>query len=628
MAGVELSTMVPVIAAIAFAVGGGVLVWREWTSATRAAEKAAKDLHEEMEGIAKTVSQLRDLQKAGLLSPAAAKKNLDLLTGKTKLYKSAEDGNLTTSPTSMVPRFATVVAPKSSPNDPTVEIQQRVMKQVQNQLATAAEVQKYINDQLNVPGALDQNEIAAKNKVQDLRNKIHQESLSDIEQEKEKIHDKYEAERQDIEDVSKSMGKLLTPGQESQNKAAIAQSTQSEERAKQAIDLKAREEELAKADAAFIEGQRLTALQVRKENEDLERDLSLSAVRQWRTREQIYEEEFAKRKLLLTQQLYSGEITEEQFTDAFKEATTKRLNAAMNEEHTIEAIRNKLALAGTSDLKRQEVEINQRYDAEIKAVEKLNISLEKQLQLIKEIEKARNADLEKAKTDADLKADKEAEQFQSITMGFRKMFGIRQNLTKEQQQTEDRIDAEREQAVYNMLGNIATAAKAYGEKGLAVYKAFGIAQATIDTAKAAIAAYNSVVGIPYVGPVLAVAAAGAAVAAGAAQIANIENASAREHGGEVQPGMPYRVGERGEEIIVPNESARVFNADDTARLVNLTRTSASGRSAPSGSPKISVNFFSDGDAMNKHARENADFHHIMVDVFRKNVHLVPARANA
>jgi len=33
--------------------------------------KAAKDLHEEMEGIAKIVTQLRDLEKAGLLSPAA-----------------------------------------------------------------------------------------------------------------------------------------------------------------------------------------------------------------------------------------------------------------------------------------------------------------------------------------------------------------------------------------------------------------------------------------------------------------------------------------------------------------------------------------------------------------------------
>jgi hypothetical protein len=56
------------------------------------------------------------------------------------------------------------------------------------------------------------------------------------------------------------------------------------------------------------------------------------------------------------------------------------------------------------------------------------------------------------------------------------------------------------------------------KKGFQISKALSIASAAINTAEASIAAYKSVVGIPYVGPVLAPIAAGVAVAAGVAQI--------------------------------------------------------------------------------------------------------------
>lgn len=52
-------------------------------------------------------------------------------------------------------------------------------------------------------------------------------------------------------------------------------------------------------------------------------------------------------------------------------------------------------------------------------------------------------------------------------------------------------------------------------------KALGIASAVINTAKSAVSAYNSMAGIPIVGPVLGPIAAAAAIAAGAAQIKNI-----------------------------------------------------------------------------------------------------------
>lgn len=77
--------------------------------------------------------------------------------------------------------------------------------------------------------------------------------------------------------------------------------------------------------------------------------------------------------------------------------------------------------------------------------------------------------------------------------------------------------------VSQMFGNLATLQSSHNKKAAAVGKAAAIAQATMDTAQAAIAAYKSVVGIPYVGPFLAVAAAGAAIVAGTAQIAKIRS---------------------------------------------------------------------------------------------------------
>lgn len=83
-----------------------------------------------------------------------------------------------------------------------------------------------------------------------------------------------------------------------------------------------------------------------------------------------------------------------------------------------------------------------------------------------------------------------------------------------------------------MFGNLAQAAKAFGKKGMAAYKAFASAQALINTYSSAVAAYNAMAGIPIVGPALAVAAAAAAIAAGLANVAQINSTSVNvAHGG-------------------------------------------------------------------------------------------------
>lgn len=103
-------------------------------------------------------------------------------------------------------------------------------------------------------------------------------------------------------------------------------------------------------------------------------------------------------------------------------------------------------------------------------------------------------------------------------------------LTEEQitQQTEqskarirDQFDQKHLEGVSQILGNLAKTSEAFGKKGFALWKTLAIAQAMVDTYASATAAYKAMVGIPIVGPGLAIAAAAAAIGAGLANVAAI-----------------------------------------------------------------------------------------------------------
>jgi len=103
-------------------------------------------------------------------------------------------------------------------------------------------------------------------------------------------------------------------------------------------------------------------------------------------------------------------------------------------------------------------------------------------------------------------------------------------------------------AVKNTLSTIANLAELFAgesereqKKAFKIQKAANIAQATIDTYASAVSSYNSLAGIPVVGPVLGGAAAAAAVTAG---LLNIKSIAQQEFGGGVgdTPAVPSDVG--------------------------------------------------------------------------------------
>ena len=97
---------------------------------------------------------------------------------------------------------------------------------------------------------------------------------------------------------------------------------------------------------------------------------------------------------------------------------------------------------------------------------------------------------------------------------------------------------------------------------VAVGKAAGIAQATIDTAQGAIAAYQAMAHIPYVGPALGIAAAAAITAYGAERIAEIGGIKMAE-GGLVKAttgGVPAIIGEGGsDEAVLPLNDTKTLS---------------------------------------------------------------------
>ncbi|HQI42382.1 MAG TPA: hypothetical protein PK665_14910, partial [Ignavibacteriaceae bacterium] len=131
----------------------------------------------------------------------------------------------------------------------------------------------------------------------------------------------------------------------------------------------------------------------------------------------------------------------------------------------------------------------------------------------------------------------------------------RQSIKISELETNEKLQLLNEQkdAVASSLGEIGNVFA----KHTVAYQAFAKAQALIDTYTAAEAAYKAVVGIPFVGPALAVAAAAAAIAAGLARVEQIGKVNIPQgyaEGGRLPQGKSGYVEGWHNEIIAPEKT--------------------------------------------------------------------------
>ncbi len=137
------------------------------------------------------------------------------------------------------------------------------------------------------------------------------------------------------------------------------------------------------------------------------------------------------------------------------------------------------------------------------------------------------------------------------------------------------------------MANNLSALKGFGAAGLAAWKAFATAQALMNTYSSAVAAYNAMAGIPFIGPALGVAAAAAAIAAGLANVSQIQSTTA----GVAHSGLDF-VPREGTYLL--DEGEGVLNkAENAARMQNQ-----GGYDRTDGRP-IELTFTLDGEILGR-----------------------------
>jgi tape measure domain-containing protein len=145
---------------------------------------------------------------------------------------------------------------------------------------------------------------------------------------------------------------------------------------------------------------------------------------------------------------------------------------------------------------------------------------------------------------------------------------------------EKQTEADKAQAIVGLGAATFKTMASQSKTAFKTYKAFAIAQAIINTYQSATAAFNSLAGIPIVGPVLGGVAAAAAVGLGLQQVRQIKNQQPAgiAHGGlDYVPNESTYVLQRGERVLSPKQNieisqmARRYNAGTAAANDSVSR---------------------------------------------------------
>ena len=244
--------------------------------------------------------------------------------------------------------------------------------------------------------------------------------------------------------------------------------------------------------------------------------------------------------------------------DRLREDTLKATNLTRKEKQKLIELYNKQEIAANkkitdnyiAELERQQTETKNRIDAfnnsfqdEIEALAEENYQ-----RFLTEQEREELAVQDKYFRLETL-AEGNAEALAEIEIAkMNELNDIQLKYQQEEIEIEKATQEQKIAAVKNTLSTIANLAELFAgesereqKKAFKIQKAANIAQATIDTYASAVSSYNSLSGIPVVGPVLGGAAAAAAVTAG---LLNIKSIAQQEFGGGVgdTPAVPSDVG--------------------------------------------------------------------------------------
>jgi hypothetical protein len=260
-------------------------------------------------------------------------------------------------------------------------------------------------------------------------------------------------------------------------------------------------------------------------------------------------EDLARRDLLITaRQLRAGKEFQQSANETFDQYIDRLLNSsALGDEELNKIVEKVEALEqarGSSLAFQEKVENNLATIQEKRAValEKQNKALEEQEALERAVRRAQN--IEDVSTDDPLVSafQDRAKIIEDLDIRLQRDTLARDKETKDQQFENEQkltaLKAQQQQERLQQLDSSATDAAIIFGRESAAYKTLASAQTLISTYSSAQKAFDSLAGIPIVGPALGGIAAALAVAAGLARVAQINGIQFAE-GGWTGPGNKY-----------------------------------------------------------------------------------------
>lgn len=288
-----------------------------------------------------------------------------------------------------------------------------------------------------------------------------------------------------------------------------------------------RKEELKKA--RFLEDLRLNEI-----SDEIEKDMKIALVKEQRLFEDLDKTKLSKDELELVERVHQANLEKIR-----KDADDKRVKRS-NEIIEAERVLNNTLTELDYSLRASRLELIEDEEERKRAAEDLEIErLSAETEIYLDNLRVRLEEGEITEDEFRLRREiAEQEHSNKVNAIYQARIDEQKRLDKEKEDFEAKLRADNMSAVEDTSKELLQTIFETTAEGSAISKAAAIASTTIDTYKAAMAAYSSVAGIPIVGPALGVAAAGAAIAVGASAVKNILSTPVPGGGGGGGAGAP------------------------------------------------------------------------------------------
>jgi hypothetical protein len=191
---IPLAEMLPIVGGIAAALVGGYLLWEDYGGGMESAEAKAKRLGDELKKIPDLLAAIEAAQKGGKLTAAQADSFRDILGGRTPIYRKAG---------SQGPGGEYDITTESGQYGTSGRMRNRWMQNMPadiNNPDDLREARRMIQKQTPDDNKTDQ--IKSQNEIDELLRRNNEEALQGIAKERQAAADKYAEDKQKITDLS------------------------------------------------------------------------------------------------------------------------------------------------------------------------------------------------------------------------------------------------------------------------------------------------------------------------------------------------------------------------------------------------------------------------------------------